>query len=183
MKWDAPLGLNFGLSLWRLHTMVVQVERPWEFMTNGLDFGLGLWRLRTMPGQWLHLLYFIGYVFSTHFFGLSTKLGHSIPQPLNLDDQSVHVKQPLFPLPVLWICNEAKCLDWLIGADMHMGPNNWRPTTSILTHTKTYLCSWWVDGSCQYKASICEHSQVDWSSNRSPIIIERGTLHVGLPDP
>jgi hypothetical protein len=28
--------------------MVVQVERPWEFMAKGLDFGLGLWGLHTM---------------------------------------------------------------------------------------------------------------------------------------
>ena len=34
IKWDAPLGL---------------------------DFGLGLWRLHTMPGRRLQLLYFIGY--------------------------------------------------------------------------------------------------------------------------
>jgi hypothetical protein len=61
IKWDAPLGLDFGLSLWRLHTMAVQVERPWEFMAKGLDFGLGLWRLHTMPSQRLRLLYFIGY--------------------------------------------------------------------------------------------------------------------------
>jgi hypothetical protein len=36
------LPLNFGLGL--IHTMVVQVERPWEFMAKGLDFGLDLWR-------------------------------------------------------------------------------------------------------------------------------------------
>ena len=27
IKWDAPLGLDFGLRLWRLHTLAVQVER------------------------------------------------------------------------------------------------------------------------------------------------------------
>jgi hypothetical protein len=42
IKWDAPLGLDFGLSLWRLHTMAIQVERPWEFLAKSLDFGLGL---------------------------------------------------------------------------------------------------------------------------------------------
>jgi hypothetical protein len=46
-----------------------------------------------MPCRRLHLLYFIGYVFSAHFFGLSTKFGHSIPQPLDLDGHSV--KRPL----------------------------------------------------------------------------------------
>ena len=61
--------------------MAVQVKRPWEFMAKGLDFGLGLWRLHTMPGRRLHFLYFIGYVFSAHFFRLSAKFGHSIPRP------------------------------------------------------------------------------------------------------
>jgi len=41
--------------------MAVQVESLWEFMAKGLDFGLGLWRLHTLPGRRLHLLYFIGY--------------------------------------------------------------------------------------------------------------------------
>jgi hypothetical protein len=49
IKWHAPLSLDFGLGLWRLHTLVVQVERPWEFMAKGLDIALGLWRLHTMP--------------------------------------------------------------------------------------------------------------------------------------
>jgi hypothetical protein len=49
IKWDASLGLDFGLGLWRLHTLAVQVERPWEFMAKGLDFALGLWMLHTMP--------------------------------------------------------------------------------------------------------------------------------------
>jgi hypothetical protein len=69
--------------------MAVQVERRWEFMAKGLDFGFNLWRLHTMPGQRLHLLEFIGYAFSTHLFGLSTKFGHSIPRPLDLDSHKV----------------------------------------------------------------------------------------------
>jgi hypothetical protein len=44
---DAPLSLDFGLGLWRLHTMAVQVERPWEFMAKGLGFRLDLWKLHT----------------------------------------------------------------------------------------------------------------------------------------
>jgi hypothetical protein len=48
IKCHAPLGLDFGLGLWRLHTMAVQVEGPWEFMAKGLDFELGLWKLHTM---------------------------------------------------------------------------------------------------------------------------------------
>jgi hypothetical protein len=54
IKWDAPLGLDFGRSLWRRHTMDVQVERLWEFMAKGLDFGLGLWKLHILPDQRLH---------------------------------------------------------------------------------------------------------------------------------
>jgi hypothetical protein len=42
IKWDAHVGLDFGLGLWRLHTMGVQVETHWEFMGKGMDFGLGL---------------------------------------------------------------------------------------------------------------------------------------------
>jgi hypothetical protein len=61
IKCHAPLSLDFGLGLWRLHTLAVQVERLWEFMAKGLDFGLGLWRLHTMPGRRLHLVYFIDY--------------------------------------------------------------------------------------------------------------------------
>jgi hypothetical protein len=61
IKWHAPLSLDFGLGLWRLHSLAVQVERPWEFMAKGLDFGLELCGLHTMPGRRLHLLYFIGY--------------------------------------------------------------------------------------------------------------------------
>jgi hypothetical protein len=49
IKWLAPLSLDFGFGLWRLHTLAVQVERPWEFMAKGLDFALGRWRLHTMP--------------------------------------------------------------------------------------------------------------------------------------
>jgi hypothetical protein len=51
------------LWVWTLeaYTMAIQVERPWEFMATCLDFGLGLWRLHTMPGRRLHLLNFIGY--------------------------------------------------------------------------------------------------------------------------
>jgi hypothetical protein len=60
IKWHAPLSLDFGLGLWKLHTWADQIERPWEFMAKGLDFGLGLWRLHTMPGRRLHSLYFIG---------------------------------------------------------------------------------------------------------------------------
>jgi hypothetical protein len=54
------LPLDFGLGLWRLHTMAVQVERPWEFMAKGLNFGLGLWKLQTIPSRMLQFIYFTG---------------------------------------------------------------------------------------------------------------------------
>jgi hypothetical protein len=47
------LGLDFGLGLWRLHTMAVQVERLWEFMAKGLDFGgLEVWPLEASHYAW-----------------------------------------------------------------------------------------------------------------------------------
>jgi hypothetical protein len=55
----------------------------------GLDFGIGLWLLHTMPGCMLQFQYLIGHLFSAHFFGLSTKFGHSIPRPLDLDGHGV----------------------------------------------------------------------------------------------
>jgi hypothetical protein len=72
IKWDAPLGV---------------------------DFDLGLWRLHIMPGRRLHFLYFIGYTFSAHFFGLSTKCGHSIPWPLDFNGHSV--KRPQVPTQLI----------------------------------------------------------------------------------
>jgi hypothetical protein len=53
----------------------------------GLDFGLGLGGFPIWP---LTVFYWL---FSAHFFGLSTKFGNSIPRPLDLDGHSV--KQPL----------------------------------------------------------------------------------------
>jgi hypothetical protein len=83
------MALYFGLGLCRLHTIVVQVKRPWEFMAKWLDFQLSLWRLHTMPGRRLQFLYFIGYVFRAHSFELSTRFGRSIPRPLDLDGHGV----------------------------------------------------------------------------------------------
>jgi hypothetical protein len=70
------LPLDFGLSLWRVHTMAVQVERPREFMAKGLDFALGLWRLHNYARPKAPILMFYWLTISTHFFGLSTKFGH-----------------------------------------------------------------------------------------------------------
>jgi hypothetical protein len=87
-KMGFPLGSDFGLGLWRLHTMAVQVERPWD---SWQTFGLWIrpWRLHIVPGRRLRSLYFTGWLFSAHFFGLSTKLGHSVPWPLDFDGHSM----------------------------------------------------------------------------------------------
>jgi hypothetical protein len=107
IKWDAPLGLDFGLSLRRLHTMTIHVERPWEFMAKGLDFGL--WPLEASHYAWpkapLTIFYWL---FSTHFFGLSTKFGHSIPRPLDLDGHSVTLTTRTTILTPL-------CHDWCVN--------------------------------------------------------------------
>jgi hypothetical protein len=98
LLWDWTLGLAFGGFTLRPSKL-----RLWEFMTKGLDFGLGLWRLHIMPRQRLHLLYSIGYLLSTHLFGLSTKFGHSIPRPLDLDGHNV--KHPLVCVFVFSVSN------------------------------------------------------------------------------
>jgi hypothetical protein len=46
-SWNAPSSLGLGFGLCRLHTMDVQVKRPWEVMAKGLDFGLDLWKLES----------------------------------------------------------------------------------------------------------------------------------------
>ena len=51
---------DFGLDLWRLRTMAIQVERLCDCMAKGLDFGVGLWRFHTLRGQTLQFLYFVG---------------------------------------------------------------------------------------------------------------------------
>jgi hypothetical protein len=80
------LGFDFeGFTLWPF-----ELRHCGEFMAQ--RFGLWAWPLgplHTMPGRRLQLLYFIGYVFSAHVFGLSTKVRHSIPHALDLDTHSV----------------------------------------------------------------------------------------------
>jgi hypothetical protein len=53
-----------------------------------LDFGFGLWKLShyARPKVSILILYWL---FLAIFFGLSTKFGHSIPRPLDLDGHSV----------------------------------------------------------------------------------------------
>jgi len=58
---------------------------------HGQRFGLWAWPLEAShyarPNAPLIIFYWL---FSTHFFGLSTKFGHSITQPLDLDGHSVN---------------------------------------------------------------------------------------------
>ena len=60
--WDAPLGLDFGLDLWRLHTIVVSCTSREAVRLEGLfgqgivwdaPFSLefGLWRLHIIVVQ------------------------------------------------------------------------------------------------------------------------------------
>jgi hypothetical protein len=96
------------------------VERPLSFFHRKLkellplDFGLGVWSFTLRPSKsrgcgssWPKVLDFgnshyarprtlipiFYWLFSAHFFGLSTNFGHSFPWPLNLDSHSV--KWPL----------------------------------------------------------------------------------------
>jgi hypothetical protein len=73
----------------------------------GCSFGFGLWAwpLEASHYAWPKALLTIFYwLCSTHFFGLSTKFGHSIPRPLDLDGHSV--KWPLVVLTTMInVCN------------------------------------------------------------------------------
>jgi hypothetical protein len=61
IKWDAPLGSDFGL---------------WSFEASHYAW----------PKAPLTIFYWL---FSARFFGLLTKFGHSIPRPLDLDGHSM----------------------------------------------------------------------------------------------
>jgi hypothetical protein len=45
------LSLDFGLGLWGLHIMAVQVKRLWEFMAKGLDLAFGGFTLCLAEGS------------------------------------------------------------------------------------------------------------------------------------
>jgi hypothetical protein len=91
IKWDPPsffwtLGLAFGgFALWLSKSRV-----------HGQRFRLWTWPLETShyarPKAPIPIFYWL---FLAHLFGLSTKIGHSIPQPLDLGDHSM--KRPLCP--------------------------------------------------------------------------------------
>ena len=64
----------------------------WARNKVGCSFGFGLWAWPleashyARPKAPITIFYWL---FSAHFFGLSTKFGHSIPRPLDLDSHSV----------------------------------------------------------------------------------------------
>jgi hypothetical protein len=62
------VGCSFILGLWKLHIMVVQDEKPWDFMAKDLGFGLSLWKLHTMPGRRLRFLYILLSTFSPYLW-------------------------------------------------------------------------------------------------------------------
>jgi hypothetical protein len=65
--------------------------------SHGQRFGLWAWPLEASHyAQPKAPIPIFDWLFSTHFFGLSTKFGHSIQQPLDLDGHNV--KWPLLSL-------------------------------------------------------------------------------------
>jgi hypothetical protein len=84
-------GCNQWLTLAKIALKMPHAGRSCSLVVNTSRCGEGinLRRLHTMLGQRLQFLYFISYVFPAHFFGLSTKVGHSLPRPLDLDGHSV----------------------------------------------------------------------------------------------
>jgi hypothetical protein len=59
---------------------------------HGQRIGLWAWPSRDFTlclAEGSTYYYVIDYVFSAHFFELSTKFGHSIPRPLDLDSHNL----------------------------------------------------------------------------------------------
>jgi hypothetical protein len=82
IKWDAPS--SFGLWAWRVGGCTLWPSKSkgrGEFTAKSLDFGLDLWKLHTMPGRRLRFLYLIGYYFQPISLDSQQKFGHSIPRP------------------------------------------------------------------------------------------------------
>jgi hypothetical protein len=95
-------GCSFGSGLWACPLEASHYGRPsrsrgcvgsswpkvWTFSSASGGF------THTTPSRRLHFTYLVDYLFSAHFFGLSTKFGHSTPRPLNLDRPSCRKKRP-----------------------------------------------------------------------------------------
>jgi hypothetical protein len=87
------VGCSFGFGLWAWPLEASHYDRPsWEAVgVHEQRFGLWTWPLEASHYAWpkapLVILYWLW--FSTHFFGLSTKFGHSIPRPLDFNGHGV----------------------------------------------------------------------------------------------
>jgi hypothetical protein len=86
-------SFGFGLSAWLLEASHYRCPSREAVGVHGQRFGLWAWPLEASHSarpKAPHTIFY--WLFSAHFFGLSTKFGHSIPRPLDLDVHSV--KQP-----------------------------------------------------------------------------------------
>jgi hypothetical protein len=75
---------------------------------DGQRFGLWTWPLEASHHAWQKAPLTIFYwLFLAHLFGLSTKLGHSIPRPLDLDGHKVETPIHFSTRElVTWECKE-----------------------------------------------------------------------------
>jgi hypothetical protein len=84
-------SFEFGLWAWPLEASHFSRSSREAVGIHGQRFGLCAWPLEASRYAQLKAPLTIFYwLFSAHFFGLSTKFDHSIAQPLDLDDHSVN---------------------------------------------------------------------------------------------
>jgi hypothetical protein len=87
-------SFEFGLWAWPLEASHFGCPSREAVGVHGQRFGLCAWPSEASHYAQLKAPLTIFYwLFSAHFFGLSTKFGHSIARPLDLDGHSVN--QPL----------------------------------------------------------------------------------------
>jgi hypothetical protein len=92
--YNIPVQHWFGLWAWPLEASHYRCPSREAMGIHGQRFGCWAWSLEAShyarPKAPIPIFYWL---FLAHFFGLSTKFGHSIPRPLDLDGHNV--KQPL----------------------------------------------------------------------------------------
>jgi hypothetical protein len=87
------VACSFEVGLWAWPLEASHFDRPSQEAVgvHGQRFGLWAWPLEASHYARLKASLTIFYwLCSSHFFGLSTKFGHSIARPLNLDGHSVN---------------------------------------------------------------------------------------------
>jgi hypothetical protein len=90
-------SFRFGLWAWPLEASHFGRPNQETVGVHGQRFGLCAWALEASHYAQLKAPLTIFYwLFSAHFFGLSTKFGHSIARPLDLDGHSVN--RPYLPI-------------------------------------------------------------------------------------